>query len=64
MIGDFIYAIQVYSADGIPSSPDVIERRLHSAVQDYHTRVSAGEKVPPVGLMTSDERDSWTVVRA
>ncbi|KZV73023.1 acyltransferase ChoActase/COT/CPT [Peniophora sp. CONT] len=59
MIGDILYAVEVYDAEGVPLSADAIERRLQSAVQDYHARVSAGEKAPPVGIMTSDERDSW-----
>lgn len=63
-IGDILYAIEVYDVEGIPLSPERIERRLHSAVQDYHARMSAGKKAPTVGIMTSDERDTWATVRA
>lgn len=63
MIGDFFYAIEVYETEGVPLSPSAIERRLFSAVQDYDSLVRAGEKAPPVGVLTSDERDSWAAVR-
>ncbi|VDB83729.1 unnamed protein product [Peniophora sp. CBMAI 1063] len=59
MIGDFFYYVRVYDAEGVPSSADAIERGLVSVVRDYHARVTAGETAPAVGVMTTDDRDSW-----
>ena len=39
-----------------------IEGRIRAAVEDAKTRKDRGEKPDMVGLLTGDERDSWTKV--
>jgi len=39
-----------------------IEGRLRAAVDDAKSRKDGGEQPPMVGVLTGDERDSWTKV--
>jgi carnitine O-acetyltransferase len=69
MVDDFLYSIDIFTQ---PNSPDnvmeplpvgVIEQRLKAAVDDALSRLEAGEEAVKVGILTADERDTWTKVR-
>ncbi|GFZ49784.1 hypothetical protein JCM24511_07187 [Saitozyma sp. JCM 24511] len=66
MIDDFIYSIDVFpkatSPEDItePLPAGVIEQRIRSAVDDARSRIEAGEQAVKVGILTADERDTWT----
>ena len=62
MMGDFFYAIEVYNTAGTLVAPAALEQQLHAVLRDYHARVSSGEKASPLGIMTTDDRDSWAAV--
>jgi carnitine O-acetyltransferase len=70
MIDDFIYSIDVFpkatSPEDItePLPVGVIEQRIRSAVDDARSRIEAGEQAVKVGILTADERDTWTKVSA
>lgn len=70
MIDDFIYSIDVFpkatSPEDItePLPAGVIEQRIRSAVDDARSRIEAGEQAVKVGILTADERDTWTKVSA
>jgi hypothetical protein len=63
MIDDWIYAVEVYHTDGSPVSPVEIERRILETAKDFDARVRSGERAVPVGILTSDDRDTWATVR-
>ncbi|KAF8501679.1 carnitine acetyltransferase [Russula emetica] len=60
MVNDWIYAVEVYDENRKLHSVDDIEQRLRSVVQDATRRKQVGEKVVPVGILSSDHRDRWT----
>ena len=62
MIDDWMYAVEVYAADMSPLQPAELERRLLEAVKDVDTRSRAGERPVPVGILSSDNRDTWATV--
>ncbi len=68
LIDDFVYSIDIFassSADGAVAEPLLvaeIERRFADAVQDVRDRRRKGEEPTKVGLLTADERDTWTKV--
>jgi len=67
MIDDFVYSVDVFSApgaDGItePLDVGVICGSLKSVVMEAKERRSKGEIAVPVGILTADERNSWTKV--
>lgn len=64
MIRDWFYTIDAYHPDGIPLSPNEMEKRIRRVVRDVETRMRAGEAAVPVGKLSSDERDHWAKVRS
>lgn len=67
MIDNFIYSVDVFSPpgnDGVadPLEVGVICSNIKSAVSDAKKRRASGDQAPRVGLLTADERDSWTKV--
>ena len=63
MANDWIYAVEVYDENRKLLSVDNIEQRVRCVVQDATRRRQVGEKVVPVGILSSDHRDRWTEVR-
>jgi hypothetical protein len=63
MVNDWIYSVEVYDENRTLYSVDDIEQRLRSVVQDATRRKQTGEKVVPVGILSSDHRDCWAEVR-
>lgn len=68
MVDDFVYSVDVFqprkgddAAD--PLSVGEIERLLLAAVADAKQRKDGGERAKQVGVLTADERDSWTLNR-
>lgn len=68
MIDDFTYSVDVFSP---PASPDDfpepspmadIEMRFKAAVDDAQRRRDRGEKAVEIGILTADQRDTWTAV--
>jgi hypothetical protein len=39
-----------------------IEAKIRAAVEDAKSRKDSGEQPPMVGILTGDERDTWTTV--
>lgn len=62
MIEDQMYTVEVYRSDMTPLKPAEIEVRLLEAVKDFDTRTKSGELLDPVGVLSSDDRDSWALV--
>lgn len=67
IIDDFYYSIDIFAppSDGAhpePLSVVKIEARIRAAVEDARSRKDGGEQPPMVGILTGDERDSWTKV--
>ncbi|ORY34657.1 Choline/Carnitine o-acyltransferase-domain-containing protein [Naematelia encephala] len=66
IVNDFIYSVDVFapasSPDDYPEPLPVaeIERRFKAVVEDAKLRESHGEVPMRVGLLTGDERDTWT----
>ncbi|WVQ84423.1 hypothetical protein IAT38_006575 [Cryptococcus sp. DSM 104549] len=66
LIDDYIYAVDVFSppaeAGGIPEPLPAgeIEARFRAAVADAKARKESGEAAPHVGVLSADERDTWT----
>jgi len=63
LIHDFFYVVEVYDESCKPHSPGVIERRLWSCVRDVERRLASGERVKPIGILGTDDRDRWAEVR-
>ena len=63
LIHDFFYAVEVYDEHRKPHDPAIIERRLWSCVRDVEKRLASDERVKPIGVLTTDDRDRWTEVR-
>jgi carnitine O-acetyltransferase len=67
MIDDFIYSIEVFTPageDGIPQplSASDIAKNIRGVVDDARTRRRQGEEAVRLGILTADERDTWTQV--
>lgn len=69
MLHNWIYSIDVYSDRTGPegASPKhigfpEIERRLREVVVDARDRMLFGDRPAPIGILTSDERDTWAKV--
>ena len=67
IVDDFYYSVDVFSPSSAGASPEPlavveIEGRIRAAVEDAKTRKDRGEKPDMVGILTGDERDSWTKV--
>ncbi|KAJ7104046.1 acyltransferase ChoActase/COT/CPT [Mycena belliarum] len=63
MVHNWCYAIPVYHPASPPKLMGVqeIEMRIRSVVADARKRLAAGERAIPIGALTADERDKWTV---
>ncbi|KAI0069154.1 acyltransferase ChoActase/COT/CPT [Artomyces pyxidatus] len=59
MVHDWFYAIEVYNEDLTAIGAPEIERRLRRVAWDAAQRLKFGEQAFPVGLLSSDDRDSW-----
>ena len=70
MVDDFIYSVEVFSpakdhnSYPIPLSPQEIAQNLSAVVRDVRQRRRQGEEATPIGVLTADERDTWTKVRS
>jgi hypothetical protein len=67
IVDDFYYSVDIFapsSGGGYPEplSPGEIESRLNAVVADAKARKNNGEVAPAVGILTGDERESWTQV--
>jgi carnitine O-acetyltransferase len=67
IVDDFYYSIDVFSPPSGGAYPEPlsvveIEARIRAAVEDAKTRKDGGEQPPMVGILTGDERDTWTKV--
>ena len=63
-IRDWVYAVNVLQDDGRPVDFEIIENRLREVAADVERRLACGESVPPVGILTSTDRDVWASVRS
>jgi hypothetical protein len=66
-VDDFYYAVDVFAppnGDAYPEPLSVvdIEAKIRAAVEDAKSRKDGGEQPPMVGILTGDERDTWTTV--
>jgi hypothetical protein len=68
IVDDFYYSIDIFAppngGDAHPEPLSVvdIEGRIRAAVEDAKSRKDGGERPPMVGILTGDERDTWTTV--
>jgi carnitine O-acetyltransferase len=68
LVDDFAYSVDicdpVEKAGDVPTvlSAQVIRDRLKSVADDAKRRLDKGEKPVRVGILTGDERDTWTKV--
>ncbi|OCF34330.1 carnitine acetyltransferase [Kwoniella heveanensis BCC8398] len=65
LIDDFIYSVDIFAAsatDGVPDPLPVgeVEQRFKAAVADAESRRDARESPARIGVLTADERDTWT----
>jgi len=66
-VDDNYYSIDIFAPGSGDTHPDPlsvteIEGRIRAAVNDAKSRKDGGEQPPMVGVLTGDERDSWTKV--
>ena len=64
---DFYYSIDVFApptGEAVPEPLSLveIEAKIRAAVEDAKSRKDGGEQPPMVGILTGDERDTWTKV--
>jgi carnitine O-acetyltransferase len=67
IVDDFYYSIDIFAPSNGDAHPEPvsvvdIEGKIRAAVEDAKSRKDSGEKPPMVGILTGDERDSWTTV--
>jgi carnitine O-acetyltransferase len=67
IIDDFYYSVDIFAPSSSGEHPEPleeaeIERRFRAAVEDAKSRRDKGELAPPVGVLSGDERDTWTKV--
>ena len=67
IVDDFYYSIDIFAASNGDAHPEPlsvvdIEGRIRAAVEDAKSRKDRGEEPPMVGILTGDERDTWTTV--
>ncbi|WVR07972.1 hypothetical protein IAU60_005015 [Kwoniella sp. DSM 27419] len=65
LIDDFVYSVDIFSpgSDGGPPEPlpvAEVEKRFQAAIAEAKTRKDGGENPARVGILTADERDTWT----
>ena len=61
MIDDWFYTMDVFDASGKSLGPKRLYSQLASIVQDSERRKRMQDLIP-VGILTSDERDTWALV--
>ncbi|CAG8790218.1 6241_t:CDS:2, partial [Acaulospora morrowiae] len=59
MVRDQFYILEGYDRSGLRLSDGDYEKQLWDIVSD----VEKAQLDPPVGVLTADDRDSWTVAR-
>ncbi|KAI0833477.1 acyltransferase ChoActase/COT/CPT [Trametes gibbosa] len=59
MISDRMYAVEAMTHDGSPLPAAAIEKRLRAIVADVDARRSREERVVPVSVLSTDDRDRW-----
>ncbi|PIL35584.1 transporter [Ganoderma sinense ZZ0214-1] len=59
MASDWMYAVDVVASDGNPFPPSAIENSLRAVVNDVRARIAKRERVVPVSVLTTDDRDRW-----
>jgi hypothetical protein len=67
IVDDFYYSTDIFAPSNGDAHPEPlsvvdIEGRIRAAVEDAKSRKDGGEKPPMVGILTGDERDTWTTV--
>jgi hypothetical protein len=67
IVDDFYYSIDIFAPPNGDAHPEPlsvvdIEGRIRAAVEDAKSRKDGGEQPPMVGILTGDERDTWTAV--
>jgi hypothetical protein len=67
IVDDFYYSIDIFSPSEEDAHPEPlpvveIEGKIRAAVEDAKSRKDGGEQPPLVGILTGDERDTWTNV--
>jgi hypothetical protein len=67
IVDDFYYSIDIFAPPNGDAHPEPlsvvdIEGRIRAAVEDAKSRKDGGEQPPMVGILTGDERDTWTTV--
>jgi hypothetical protein len=67
IVDDFYYSIDIFSPSSGNSPPEPlsvveIEERMRAAVENSKSRKDSGEQPPLVGILTGDERETWTHV--
>lgn len=67
MIDDFVYSVEAFSpaeGDGYPEPLPVgqVADNLRAVVEDARLRRKQGEEAVRLGILTADERDTWTAV--
>lgn len=67
IVDDFYYSIDIFAPSNGDTHPEPlsvvdIEGRIRAAVEDASSRKARGEEPPMVGILTGDERDTWTTV--
>ncbi|TFY56886.1 hypothetical protein EVG20_g8755 [Dentipellis fragilis] len=60
MAHDWFYTLEVYDESWKAHGAEEIEKRLSQIVDDVSRRIDAGEVATPVGVLSADDRDSWT----
>ena len=67
MIDDFVYSIEAFApADGegfpTPLPVEQVADNLRAVTADARSRRKQGEEAVRLGILTADERDTWTAV--
>ena len=62
MLHDWIYAMNVYDSESVNIGHIEIEKRIRDVVLDVERRLLSGERAVPIGVLTSDNRDTWAKV--
>jgi len=67
IVDDFYYSIDIFAPSNGDAHPEPLfvvdlEGRIRAAVEDAKSRKDRGEEPPKVGILTGDERDTWTTV--
>lgn len=62
MLHDWLYAMDAYDNSSHNVGPREIERRLRHIVFDAKERLLAKESATPIGILSSDDRDTWAEV--